>query len=121
MNKNNFDLDNKIKKTFQLFSGVRNPEEDQKIFDRVYELCFEEMVKFIYENISTKKQAKLETELDQISEKAGLTKNEAADVNYKTIFSYLVEIENYRFKLDKRLDYYINNLLYSSLNNLSKN
>jgi hypothetical protein len=121
VNKNNFDLDNKITKTFKLFSGLRSTEEDQKIFDRVYELCFEEIVKFLYENLSKDEQTKLILEIKRNSEKERLSKKQIADINYKTLLNYLVKIENYRFKLDKRLDYFINNLLYSSLNNLSSN
>ena len=42
-----FDLDAKIKTKFKLFSGVRSQEEDQKMYDKVMDLCFDEMVAFL--------------------------------------------------------------------------
>lgn len=101
----NFDFDEKIKNKFKLFQGLRSQEEDQKIYDKVYELCFEEIVRFLFEKLSTAEKDKLIVELEK--------KGKETEI----LLKYLSQIENYRFKLDKRLDYFLNNLLYSSLKN----
>ncbi len=99
------DIDEKIKNKFKLFSGLRSEEEDQKIYDKVYELCFDEMVQFLFENLSTAEKDELIGKLEK--------KGKETEI----LLKYLSQIENYRFKLDKRLDYFLNNLLYSSLKN----
>ena len=99
-------LDEAIKSKFRLFSGVRSQEEDQKIYDKVNDLCFDEMTSFLSENLNAEDQTKLLTELDS---------QNTDDDKTKVLQSYLSKIENYRFKLDKRLDYFLNNLLLSSV------
>ena len=104
-------LDSKIKARFKLFSGVRPTEEDQKIYDKVSDLCFDEMALFLGENLQASEQDQLTAELDK----------QANDENKtKVLVNYLSKIENYRFKLDHRLDSFLNNLLFSSLSALNK-
>lgn len=104
---NNFvDLDSKIKTRFKLFSGVRPADEDQKIYDKVYNLCFDEMVLFLSEQLQ-------DSEQDQLSEE--LNKQTTDDAKTKVLVNHLSKIDNYRFKLDHRLDSFLSNLLLSSL------
>ena len=99
------DIDEKIKHKFKLFQGLRSQEDDQKIYDKIYDLCFDEMVGFLFENLSPAKRDEFSKDIENTGKKTEI------------LLKYLSQIENYRFKLDKRLDYFLNNLLYSSLKN----
>ena len=104
---NNFvDLDAKIKTRFKLFSGVRSTEEDQKIYDKVYDLCFDEMTTFLGENLKDSDKAQLPEELEKLTNDEDKT---------KVLTNYLSKIDNYRYKLDQRLDSFLDNLPLSSL------
>jgi len=109
MNKDTIGLDKKIKGKFKLFSGIRPQEEDQKIYDKVLDLCFDEMVAFLGDNLSEKER---EDFLGELGKKA------SDEDKAKVLQASLSKIENYRFKLDHRLDAFLNNLLLSSLSNL---
>jgi hypothetical protein len=100
-------LDEKIKSKFKLFTGVRSYEEDQKIYDKVWELCFDELTGFIEDNLNESEQKKM---LEEI-------KGREEDKAQEVLLTYLSQIDNYRFKLDKRLDYFLTNLLYSAVKN----
>jgi len=108
-------FDKKIKKTFRLFQGLRPEKEDKKIYDKVYDLCFQETIAFIEENLDPSRQAFLTAELEKIDEKK-LKKEERAQQALEAVFKYLTAVPHYRFRLNKRLDYFLNQLLYKALN-----
>ena len=107
MNKNIFDIDEIIKNTFQLFQGKRSKEEDEKIYQKVYELTFEEMLTFLQENLNPEKQKKFSQALSQIE----------GELAMETLLKYLSGIPLYRFRLEKRLKAFIDNLLLASIKN----
>ena len=115
------DLDTKIKKKFRLFEGLRSEEEDQKIFERVYELLFDEVVMFLEEKLEEKDKISLIKELEASALPSGDKQAQQDSGNFKNaeaiLIKYLSKIENYRFKLDKRLDYFLNNLVYQAIKN----
>src|SRR3989344_9408335 len=98
------DLDNKIKKKFRLFEGIRSEEEDKKIYDKIYDLCFDEMVLFLTENLESDELKKFEKELKHL--RGGRTDSSDGGRENEVIallLNYLNKIDNYRFRLDKRL------------------
>lgn len=109
-------FDKKIKKTFRLFQGLRPEKEDKKIYDKVSDLCFQETIAFLEESLDFSRQAFLTAELEKIDEKK-LKKEEKSQQALETIFKYLTAIPHYRFRLNKRLDYFLNQLLYDALKN----
>jgi hypothetical protein len=114
------DLDKKIKKKFRLFEGIRSEDEDKKIYDKIYELCFDEMVLFLTENLESDELKKFEKELKHL--RGGRTDSSDGGQENEVIallLNNLRKIDNYRFRLDKRLDYFLNNLLISSLKKVS--
>ena len=104
-------LDAKINEKFRLFRGLRSQEEDQKILDKVMNLCFDEMTAFLGENLNDEDQNSLLVDMDSQSED---------EAEIKTLQNYLAKIENYRFRLDKRLDYFLDNLLLNSISKVKQ-
>lgn len=103
---NTFDLDEKIKKNFRLFTGVRPQEEDKRIYEKVYDLCFDEMIKFLYENLSKEDQNELTKNLESQKD---------LDKKAEVLSKALLKIEDSGFRLEKRIDYFLNSLLYQTL------
>lgn len=132
-------LEQKIIKKFKLFQGLRPEAEEQKIFAKVYNLCFDEMVLFLCQHLSQKDQESLTRELESaehlpggdaptnhlpggVAPAAHLEGEDRQNQKNLTpagavLVKYLESIENSRFKLDKRLDYFLNNLLYQAVEN----
>lgn len=106
MNGNKVDFDTKIKNKFKLFSGARSQEEDQKIFDKVYDLCFDDTVKFLCENLN-------ETDRTQLPEE--LKKQTSEEDKNKILLNYMSKIDLFQLKLNQRLDSFLDNLSLSSL------
>lgn len=97
-------------------------EEDQKIYDKVCSLVFDEMLKFLEENLSKEYLEKLIEELDEHSQPRpfdpssdAFSDSERERKQTEILLKYLNLIKDYRLKLDKRLKYFVNNLLYTSL------
>jgi len=101
------DLDSKIKSKFKLFSGARSQEEDQKVYDKVMDLCFDEMMSFAGENLS---------EADQ-TEMLNKMKESLSDEDKTKVFTeYLSKIEDSNFRLDERIETFLNNEILSYVN-----
>ncbi len=107
-------FDKRIKKTFRLFQGLRSEKEDKKIYDKVYDLCFQETIAFLEESLDPSRQAFLIAELEKIDKKS-LKKEEKAQQALEIVFKYLTAIPHYRFHFNKRLDYFLNQLFYDAL------
>lgn len=139
-NSNKTNIDVKIIKKFSLFEGKRSLEEDQKIFNKIYSLCFDEMVRFLLENLSEDDLQDLNNELNYVKatshqefilEPSGIQTRNQILVGEKhsssttetvvLIIKYLSKIENSSFRFEKRLDYLINSLLYLSLKKAKSN
>ena len=101
------DLDTKIKSKFKLFSGVRSQEEDQKIYDRLVDLAFDEITQYLFENLE-------ENEVEQFTKEL---ENQQNDDNKAKVFEkYLKSTDDYQNLLSIRVDTFLNNLLLKSLN-----
>ena len=107
MDNNTSGLDNKVKSKFKLFSGVRSQEEDQKIYDKVMDLCFDEMMLFISENLSEEGRDNLKKEIEQ---------QKSEEDKFKSLSKYLATIENYQNKLSLRMDAFLDGVLNASIN-----
>ncbi len=103
------DLDNKIKSKFKLFQGVRPEEEDQKIYDKVMDLCFDEITLFVSESLKENEREELKKEMEA-------KENEEDKAN--SMLSYITKIEDYKVRLGGRIDYFLDNLLYTSVSSL---
>lgn len=99
-------LDEKIKSKFKLFQGLRPQEEDQKIYDKVMDLTFDEMMAYLGENLSEEERNKF------LEETAAEESDEGKN---KLMQSYFSKVENVKVGLGLRIDHFLNNLLYSSL------
>jgi len=123
MDKTFKDIDWKIRESFRLFQNLRPEAEDQKIYEKVYALCLEEIVAFLADNLSQSKQQALLSELDRLQKsqtKKGSQMDSSSQQQLTAILTrYLKTIDQHRFKLDKRLKYFIDNLLLNSLKKLS--
>lgn len=95
-------LEEKIKTAFKLFQGVRSQEEDQKLYEKIMEYFFDEISKFMVENLSEEEFKLMLAEL----EKAGSVDEKSEIAN-----KYMRKIPDYEYKLNMRLDGYINRLL----------
>jgi hypothetical protein len=102
-----YNLNNSIKEKFKLYTGLRDEREDNKILKRVTELSFYEAASFLEENINS------------ISSNIAL--EQAKKGNYKEAFeellSNLKSDKELSFRLTKRLEYFLNNLVYQTINN----
>lgn len=97
-----FNLDEHIKSRFQLFEGKRSKEEDEKIYDKVYSLCLNEMILFVGQNIS-------KDEMDTFTKKLDTEDPKSA---------FLAALENVplvKLRLEARLKYFVDQLLVDSL------
>lgn len=114
MNNTYTSIEQKIKDRFQLFVGKRPHKEDQEIWEKVFDLCFAELIAFLEDNLNESQKKSFTGKLDALAAK-GLSQDKHQDAAINLILKYLTQIPNHRFKLDKRLNYFLNNLVYSSL------
>ena len=106
-----FYLDQRIKERFQLYKGVRSQKEDDEIYVKIYEACLAEVFLFVEDNLE-------EFELRALERELKLIKKSDPDVIYKTysgIINRLAQVPDGAYKLDRRLDHFINNMLIKSL------
>lgn len=97
-----FNLDEHIKNRFQLFEGKRSREEDEKIYDKVYSLCLNEMILFVGQNVS-------KDELDNLTKKLDTE-------DPKNVFLAVLEnVPLAKLRLETRLKYFVDQLLVDSL------
>jgi hypothetical protein len=101
------DIDEKIKTKLKLFQGLRSEEKDKEIFEKVYDLVFEEIVKFLFENLNPKERQKLTEELE----------NQDINNSLKILLKYLSKIENYYFKLNAKIENLLDSLSPFDLEN----
>ena len=109
-----FNIEDKIVDKFRLFVGLRDVEEDKKILEKVSGLCFDEAVSFLLKNISDMQVTKLLNELDKIDRK-NLNDYRVQKRYTKVFLKYMRDIDNYSFKFDKRINYFINQLVYKAV------
>ncbi len=88
-------LDEKIKNKFNLFKPGRDSRLDKIIYQKIYKLCFEELTKFLYENLS-------ETERNQLLHQ--LKSSTAIDNKIKIIINYIKKKPSRAYLLNKKID-----------------
>lgn len=104
------DIDSKIKTAFKLFQGIRDGDEDRKIYDQIYSLCLDETINFLEENLDLSRKNLFIDNLKRLEKENNVTQQRLIELT----FLYLQSIPHYRFRLNERLDAYLNNLLYRS-------
>lgn len=109
MTQNVFDLDQMIKSRFRIFEGVRSQEEDEKLYDKILNLCLEEILVFLAEHASVEDREKI---LAKIKEQKDI-KSRA-----KVLLGYLLQIKSVGILLSVRLGYFLDNLYFRSLENI---
>ncbi len=100
-----YDIDKQIKKMFKLFQGVRSEKEDKKIYEKVTDLIFKDLVSFLVENTTTKDKPKLKKE---ISSKKKIESRE------KVLLDHLSKIKDVQKRLPMRIDYFLKALVVNS-------
>ncbi|KKS51096.1 MAG: hypothetical protein UV61_C0009G0024 [Candidatus Gottesmanbacteria bacterium GW2011_GWB1_43_11] len=109
-----FYLDERIREKFQLFKGFRSQQEDQELYEHIYEACFAEILIFLKDSLEEFTFKQFQRELATIDDK------EALNLTYSVIIEYLRMVTDGAYKIDRRLDHLVNNLLIQSMKNLSK-
>jgi len=97
-----FNLDEHIKKRFQLFEDKRPKEEDDKIYDKVYSFCLNEMIVFVGQNVSKDEMDRLNKKLD-------------AEDPKNAFLEVLEGVPMAKLRLEARLKYFVDQLLLDSL------
>lgn len=112
-------LDKRIRERFKLFKNLRSKQDDEKLYLEIYNQIFKEMIKFLEENLDFSRMSFLIRELRMIEKgiKSEDKKNGAA---YDALFRYLSSVPDVLFKLDRRIDHFINNLYVRSMDNYYK-
>ena len=95
-----------IKKKFKLFKGLRSKEEDRKILEKLMDLCFDEIMLFLSENLSETQKKSLKKELESQT---------SIDEKINSLTKHLTSTQNFDKRIIGRIDGFLNNLLYSSL------
>jgi len=104
-------LDAKVREKFNLFTGLRPADEDQKMYDKIMGMCFDEMIRFLSENLNEEQENSL---VDELS-KAGSDEDKQ-----KIMTNYFSKVNNARSKFNIRIDLFLNNLLMKSIKNIQK-
>lgn len=97
-----FDIERKIINAFKLFQGLRSPSEDRAILEKMLEICKEDAISFLSENMTDKDVNKFKA----VVKKDGI----------ESAFGLAIgSIPMGRFRLEERLNYAINMHLAKAL------
>lgn len=99
-------LDSKVREKFKLFTGLRPQEEDQKMYDKIMELCFDEMSRFLSDKLSEEQKNAMFDDL---------AKSQSDEDKEKVIANYFAKVEKAKSKFNARIDLFLNNLLMKSM------
>lgn len=100
-----FDIERKIINSLKLFQGLRAPEEDKKIMDKMLDICKKEMIVFLSENLTSSQVKSFEKDAKEDIEKA--------------LSVYVRKIPMGRFRLEERLKYTVDAVLVKAVANNS--
>ncbi|MBN1169226.1 hypothetical protein JXA63_05040 [Candidatus Woesebacteria bacterium] len=100
-------VDQKIKRLFQLYCGVRSKDEDDRMYDKIMGLVFEEIIEFITQNL-------FEDEVENLLEDSPDGENSEAEEKLLLLGRYMKKIPDCEFRIKARLDHFINRLHYLS-------
>src|SRR3989344_5493861 len=103
-------LDKRIRERFGIFKKIRSEEEDLELYRKIYLEIYKETLKFLEENLDHQKQDQIRWEIMKLEKESGSLQDRFFKV-YKVIMKYLVKIPEVNYRLDRRLDHFINNLL----------
>lgn len=106
-------FDEKIKITFDLFNGKRTHEEDQKIFDKVSALVFDETLAVLEDNMADEALEALDEELRRLVVKPEEKRLELA---MKLIVKKVKDIPDIEFIIKTHINSYIDQILIDILN-----
>ncbi len=110
----NTSIDRRIKNRFQIYAGVRSREEDDALYYRIYAEVYKEILRFIEEQLDKKTLETIRKEIEKID----IIKGEPLltfKKTYSIILRNLPEEKEFRYRLDRRVDHFINNLLITTI------
>lgn len=107
------DIDALIKTKFQLFTGVRSREVDQKIYDTLYEVCFDAMMSFLEENLGKKELTELTKAMEIIDQNIGKDETQKAEEGIIAMQRALGTIQGGQKRLQVKLDMLLDTMLYT--------
>lgn len=102
-------IDKKIKTRFNLFQGKRSAEEDQKIYDELYELCFDEFIRTIEEKLEDSKKVIVLDQIDSIM-RSSLAEQKKHEMIVEILLNQVSQNPRFRFELETRLLYFMETL-----------
>lgn len=101
----NFKLEEKIKEKFKLFQGFRSQEEDQKMYDKLAELCFDELIVYLSEKLKLEDQESLISKMESV---------QSDDEKRDLLNEYLRKIEGNEEELPQRMNDFLDDMVYNS-------
>ena len=108
-----FDIDSLIKGKFQLFTGLRAQEEDQKIYDTLYDACFDGMLAFLEENLDKKELSELTKSLEMIDKNVSKDEMQKAEEGIGVMQKALGTILGGQKRLLAKLEMLLDTMLYT--------
>ncbi len=93
---------------------IRSEEEDLELYRKIYLEIYKETLKFLEENLNQQEQDQIRWEIMKLEKESDSSQDKFFKV-YTVILKHLVKIPDVNYRLDRRLDHFINNLLMSSL------
>jgi len=100
-------FDDMIKSKFKLFQGIRSQEEDQKMYNKLNNMCLEEITNFAVTNLDEKNLDSLESELKAATDEHGKA---------KVLTTYLQKIPDHQNALMAHIGSYLDKVIEASLN-----
>lgn len=111
-------LDQKIRRACGLFAGLRSDEADEEIYFRVNGLVFDELLRFVVENLGKTQASLLHAQIEELWQ---AQKNKEADrlpfFASRVILRHLSDYTDGRkllIKLEHRLDHFLVNLVLAA-------
>src|SRR5579864_3447385 len=92
-------INNQIKETFALFQGKRPLEKDINLYQRIYELCLDEVCLFTEEHLAESELERFISQLQTIST-SDLNESQRRNLIFNLLLSFLEQIPDYRFRLE---------------------
>lgn len=101
-----------IGQKFALFTGQRPAEQDQALYDLVFEHCFNETIRFLAENLSSSRKIALTQQLESFGP---ASTNDEAKAAFDTLLTHLDTVPSGRFRLDVRIKHCLDTLAYRAV------
>ena len=108
------DIDTLIKSKFKLYQGLRTKAEDDAIYQKVYDLAFDEIMVFVDEQLEVQKKKSLIQALERLAKLPGDEATKAQET-MTILLEYLKTIPAYFDLITTRLERLFDQFLHDAL------